>query len=433
METPMPTNPLCMLDATEASQKIARREMASEDLVRACLERVAERNGVVHAFTQIKADSALARARALDAEPPRGMLHGLPLGVKDLIDTADFLTTYGSTIYAKHQPQADAAVVALCQDAGAVVLGKTVCTELAYFTPGPTCNPHELSHTPGGSSSGSAAAVADFMVPLALGTQTAGSIIRPAAYCGVVGYKPSLGRVTAAGVKSLSATLDVVGGFARSVRDAGLLGAVLTGDTRLAELSLGGAPHIGLIPTPHWDLLDGDTQNAWTRATALLASHADGCKDVALPADFADLVPLQKEVMAFEMARSLSFERLQHRESLSGKLLELLDLGQAMAGAQHAALLAKVADWRLSIDALFERHDVLLTPSTSSEAPQGLDATGDPLFCRSWTLLGLPCIHLPFSTGSHGLPIGLQLVGRLGHDHRLLACAQWVHTRLLQA
>lgn len=419
------------LDAWQAAALLSRRELKAETLVRACLERVNEREGNVHAFAHLDADGALAQARALDAGPVRGLLHGLPLGVKDLFDTAGLPTSYGSAVYAGHRPAADAASVALCREAGALLLGKTVTTEFAYFSPGPTANPHNPAHTPGGSSSGSAAAVAAGMVPLALGTQTAGSVIRPAAYCGVVGYKPSLGRVTGAGVKSLSRTLDVVGGFGRSVRDVGLLGAVLTGDARLTQWSATepAAPRIGLFQTPAWPQADADTQAAWEQAVRALAPVAD-CRDVEEPAGFAELIQLQKDVMAFEMAHALSHERVQHRAALSERLLALLDEGIALPGASHAANQARTTAWRQRIDALFASHDVLLTPSATGEAPEGLGATGDPLFCRSWSLLGLPSVHLPFARGHRGLPVGLQLVGRHGTDHRLLAAAHWIHQRL---
>ncbi|MFZ5567267.1 MAG: amidase [Pseudomonadota bacterium] len=426
----MPSPKLHELGAAQAAALLQRRELKAEDLVRACLERVAARDDDIHAFTHVDAVSALAQARALDAGPVRGPLHGLPLGVKDLFDTTDLPTAYGSALYAHHRPAADAASVTLCREAGAVVLGKTVTTEFAYFTPGPTVNPHNALHTPGGSSSGSAAAVADHMVPLALGTQTAGSIIRPAAYCGVVGYKPSLGRVVHAGVKSLSPTLDVIGGFGRSVEDAALLGAVLTGDLRLMENHLHGALRIGLFPSPSWPEADADMQKAWAQATQALAKNSDHCQDQALVQDFGELIQLQKDVMSYEMARSLSFERLRHREALSPALQTLQDTGMAISGAQHAANLQRTADWRLRIDALFERHDVLLTPSTTGAAPEGLAATGDPLFCRSWSLLGLPAVHLPLMRNAKGLPVGLQLVGRMGEDHKLLAAARHIHDKL---
>jgi Asp-tRNA(Asn)/Glu-tRNA(Gln) amidotransferase A subunit family amidase len=421
------------LDAWQLSALLTRRELKAEDLVHACLERITAREGTVHAFAQLDPEAALATARTLDAGPVRGLLHGLPMGVKDLFDTADFATTYGSAVYEGYRPRADASPVALCREAGAVVLGKTVSTEFAYFTPGPTLNPHNTAHTPGGSSSGSAAAVADHMLPLALGTQTAGSIIRPAAYCGVVGFKPSLGRVTSGGVKSLSPTMDIVGGFGRSVRDVGLLGAVLTGDTRLngwSALSASDSPRIGFFQTPSWPQADADVQRAWAQATRVLSSQARDCQDVTTPDNFADLIQLQKDVMTFEMARALSHERMHHRARLSTPLNSLLDDGMAMSSERHAEQLRTVAHWRQRIDALFERHDVLLTPSTSGIAPEGT-ATGDPLFCRSWSILGLPSVHLPFTTGHKGLPVGLQLVGRFGQDHRLLAAAQWVHERML--
>jgi Asp-tRNA(Asn)/Glu-tRNA(Gln) amidotransferase A subunit family amidase len=418
------------LDAWQAAALLARRELSAVELARACLERVAERDAEVHAFATIEPDAVLAQARALDAGPIRGVLHGLPLGVKDLFDSAELPTGYGSAAYAGHRPAADAAALALCREAGALMLGKTVCTEFAYFEPGPTRNPHDLAHTPHGSSSGSAAAVADFMAPLALGTQTAGSIIRPAAYCGVVGYKPSAGRVTRTGVKSLSESLDTVGGFGRSVRDAALLGAVLSGDMRLNDLRAERAPRIALCRTPQWPQADSDVRHAWDHASHSLARHAAGFAELELPADIPDLVALHQAVMAFEMARSLSHERLNHRERLSLRLLALLDEGLAIPGAEHAARLALTAQARRRIDTLFERFDALLAPSTTGEAPAGIGATGDPVFCRGWTLLGLPCIHLPFASGSHGLPVGLQLVGRHGADAQLLAAAQWVHERL---
>ena len=338
---------------------------------------------------------------------------------------------YGSPIYAGHRPAADAAAVALCRAAGALVLGKTVTTEFAYFHPGATRNPHHTDHTPGGSSSGSAAAVASHMLPLALGTQTAGSIIRPAAYCGVVGYKPSWGRVSRAGVKSLSETLDTIGGFGRSVRDVALLGAVLTGDARLLDLpALGTAPRIGLCRTPQWPQADADTARAWDLARSALAPQAAALTDVELPADLPNLVGLQKAVMAFEMSRALSYERFAHRPQLSERLKALLDEGAAIPGAEHLAHLASTTAAQRRVDTLFDEVDLLLAPSATGEAPAGLAATGDPLFCRGWTLLGLPCIHLPFARGRHGLPVGLQVVGRWGQDHHLLATAQWIHERL---
>jgi len=409
---------------------LARREISAVDLVRACLNRIAEREPQVHAFVQLNADATLNAARTLDAGPLRGLLHGLPFGVKDLFDTVDLPTGYGTPIYAGQQPLTDAAAVALCREAGAVLLGKTVTTELANMFPGVTSNPHDPQHTPGGSSSGSAAAVADCMVPLALGTQTAGSLIRPAAFCGVVGYKPSHNRVPKAGVKSLSETLDTVGGFARSVRDVALLGAVLTGDARLADpaaFEQAAAPRIGLCRTPEWTQADGDTQAAWSQAEIALAGHST---PLMLPSELSGLVALQKSVQAFETARSFSHERLNHNDKLSAPLRALIADGLAISGEAHARNLQATALARQRVQLMFGPYDVILAPSTPGEAPVGLEGTGDPLFCRGWTLLGLPCVHLPFTRGHSGLPVGLQLVGAFGDDHRLLAAAHWVHQRL---
>jgi Asp-tRNA(Asn)/Glu-tRNA(Gln) amidotransferase A subunit family amidase len=420
------------LDAWQAARGLARREILAVDLTRACLDRVASRESTIHAFAQLDPDAALAQARALDNGPWRGPLHGLPLGVKDLFDSVDLPTAYGSAIYAGHRPLADAAALALCREAGALLLGKTVSTEFAYFQPGPTANPCNPAHSPGGSSSGSAAAVADRMVALALGTQTAGSIIRPAAFCGVLGYKPSAGRVPRAGVKSLSESLDTVGGFARCVRDVALLAAVLTGDARLLgalDEPLPSAPRIGLCPTPEWPLADADTQTAWAQACQALAPQT-ALTEPAWPAELDGLVALQKALMAFEMARSLSHERVAHQDRLGERLRMVLAEGLTISGAEHAANLVRTAAAQRSVAALFGDADVLLAPSAIGEAPAGLDATGDPLFCRGWTLLGLPCLHLPFARGRLGLPVGLQLVGRWGEDHRLLAAAQWIHERL---
>jgi Asp-tRNA(Asn)/Glu-tRNA(Gln) amidotransferase A subunit family amidase len=414
------------LPAWQAARLLARRELSAVDLLRGCLARIEEREPEVRAFAHLDAQAALAQAQALDAGPWRGPLHGLPLGVKDLFDTASQPTTYGSPVYAGHRPAADAAAVVLCREAGAVLPGKTVTTEFAYFHPGPTRNPRNLAHTPGGSSSGSAAAVADAMLPLALGTQTAASIIRPAAFCGVVGYKPSLGRVPRAGVKSLSETMDTVGAFGRCVRDVALLGAVLTGDARLdAEANWAEPPplRIGLCPTPDAAQMDADSQAAWAYAVRVLAPGAAVLRDAPWPAAMPDLVALQKAVMTYEMARALSHERTVHCGALSERLRNLFDEGMAITAPVHAEHLTQVLTARQHADTWFESFDVLLAPSTLGEAPAGIEATGDPLFSRGWSVLGLPCVHLPFAQGRRGLPVGLQLVGRWGDDHRLLAAA----------
>ena len=430
MHTPHP-NALHRLDAWQAAAMLARSEIKAVDLLGSCLDRIAQRDFKVHAFVSFSREAAFELARQLDAGAVRGLLHGLPFGVKDLLDTTDCPTAYGSPIYAGHQPAADAAAVALCREAGAVLLGKTVTTELANLYAGATRNPHNLDHTPGGSSSGSAAAVADAMVPFALGTQTAGSVIRPAAFCGVVGFKPTHNRVPKAGVKALSETLDSIGVFGRSVRDAALLGAVLTGDIGMADPALFTqplAPRIGLCQTPEWALADVDTRRAWAHAEKVLA---DTVRPVMWPEGMNNLATVHQEIQNFETARSLSHERRVYLNQISAPLQARIADGLAISGETHARHLRTAAAARQQIDALFKTHDFILAPSSVGEAPAGLDFTGDPVFCRTWTLLGLPCIHLPFFKGSTGMPVGLQLVGAYGDDRRLLAAAHGLHTRLI--
>lgn len=418
------------LGAAELAQRLQRRELTAEALMHACLERIDEREPEVRAWTSLAADAALARARELDQGAVQGPLHGLPLGVKDLFDTADLPTGYGSAIYDGFRPVWDAAAVAIAREAGAIVLGKTVTTEFATFTPGKTRNPHHAGHTPGGSSSGSAAAVAAGMVPLAFGTQTAGSVVRPAAFCGIVGYKPGMGSVARAGVKALSETLDTIGFFGRGVDDVALFASAVMGDARLRDLDTGAAPRIAICRTFQWEQAGADTQAALAHAVNVLSRAGAHVSELALPPDFAPLLQVQSEIQDYEQARNLSYERLRHAAALSARLQEMLARGMAISAEAHWRNLALAASARARADALFDEYDVLLAPSTIGEAPAGLDATGDPVFCRVWTLLGLPCVHLPFATGQGGLPVGLQAVGRFGAERSTLAAAKWMHQRL---
>lgn len=422
--------PLNELSAFALARQLARRDITATRVVRACLARIEEREPEVRAWTHLSTVAALQRAQELDQGPVRGLLHGLPIGVKDLIDTAAMPTAYGSPIFARNRITADAAAVALCKDEGAIVLGKTVTTEFATYKPGVTRNPRRLMHTPGGSSSGSAAAVADAMVPLAFGTQTAGSIIRPAAFCGVVGYKPSFGRVVRAGVKSLSETLDTVGGFGRSVQDVALFVAAMSGDNRLLELDTDNAPRIGVCKTWEWQHAGPDTQAVLGNGASVLSAAGAAVEQMSLPEACASLAQAQTEIMAYEAARALAWERLEHASELSAELMNLLRMGMEIPAEQHAANLALAARGRQLVDACFDRYDVLLAPSAIGEAPEGLAKTGDPVFCRTWTLLGLPCVHLPFAVGATGLPVGLQVVGRFGADRQTLQAAHWMHARL---
>ncbi len=419
------------LSATAMARQLATREISAVSLLRDCLERIAERESTVHAWTVIDGDAAMERARMLDSQTSAGLLHGVPIAVKDLIDTFDMPTCYGSPIYANHRPAADAACVALARAAGAVVVGKTVTTEFATFHPGPTCNPRNPMHTPGGSSSGSAAAVADWMVPLAFGTQTAGSIIRPAAYCGVVGYKPTYGTVNRIGTKMISDTLDTLGALARSVPDAALFVAALSGRRELViERSTADAPRIGMCRTYEWDRAQSETIAAFENAGARLRAAGARVRDVTLPSPFADLANAQIVVMVSEVARSLSHEWLAHRESLSAEMITMIEAGLAVSPERYDAAQSLARTCRRMLPEVFDGSDVLVAPSTIGEAPPGIQATGDPLFNRIWTMLRTPCIHLPSGVGPRGLPVGITVAGPIGADRATLSAADWIHPRI---
>jgi len=426
------------MNACEAAHQLAQRTLRAEDLVRDCLARIDAREADVQAWTHVARDAALARARALDQGAYQGLLHGLPLGVKDLIATADMPTSYGSPIYAGHQPASDASCVALARAAGAVVLGKTVTTEFATFQPNQTRNPHQLAHTPGGSSSGSAAAVADGMVPLALGTQTAGSLTRPAAYCGVVAFKPSFGGINRAGAKPLSDTLDTVGTLARTVPDAALLAAALSGrhDWRVdATQTLSSRPlRVGLCLTYEWPHALAETQVAMQQAAASInASHHMVLRDVQLPVDYQQLAQAQTHIQLAEQAQCLAHERLQHTTRLSPRLQGILQSGVAVTAAQYDQAQALLARCRMQLTEVFDGVDVLLTPSAPGTAPFGLDNTGDPVFCRIWTALHTPTVNIPAGLAANGLPVGLQVVGPVGSDGFTLAAAHALHVALARS
>lgn len=435
---------LTRLSASEAAHRIASGALTSEEFVGACIERICQRENAVRAWALIAPDVALEQARRCDQSTPRGPLHGVPVGVKDIFDTVDMPTSYGSALYAGHRPSAEAACVARLRRAGAVILGKTATTELALYHPSPTRNPHDQCRTPGGSSSGSAAAVADEMVPLALGSQTAGSTIRPAAFCGIVGFKPTFGAISRAGMKPVSPSLDTVGLFAREIADVRLLLEVLAGPdpinpaTALYSPSAHRAcvegvrhqPHIGFLRTPYWSEAEAMTREALEKVASRLSSHGAAVQKVSLPPRFYELVDAQKTIMNVEAAQSLCYEYEQHRDKISDTLRTMLELSYSIPSEDYQSALRLTAGCRDDLASLFEHHDVLMTPSVPGEAPLGLNSTGDPIFCRTWTLLGCPAISVPGLHGPNGLPLGLQLVGRPGSDGSLLAYANWIAQRL---
>ncbi|MDQ2962004.1 MAG: amidase [Pseudomonadota bacterium] len=419
------------LSAVSAARKLAAREITAEALLADCLERIAERESDVRAWTYLGTDAAKWRARMLDSRGPAGLMHGLPIAVKDLFDTFDMPSAYGSPIYAGHRPVWDAACVAMARAAGAIVLGKTVTTEFATFHPGPTRNPHNLKHTPGGSSSGSAAAVADWMVPLAFGSQTAGSIVRPAAYCGVVGYKPTFGMLTRVGVKMISDYLDTIGALARSVPDVALFVAALTDrHDLLIDQPTADVPRIGMCRTYEWNRAQPETVALFEDAGKRLRAAGASVREVTLPPPFAGLAEAQTAIMVSEVAKSLAHENLVHRNELSADMTRMIDAGLAVSTEQYDAARSLTRACRAMLPEVFSESDVLLAPSAKGEAPEGVDATGDPLFNRIWTLLHVPVVHVPVAQGPHGLPVGVTVVGAIGTDRATLRAAEWIHARL---
>lgn len=421
------------LSATEAAARIAAGKLKSEALVAACLERIRERESDVQAWAFIDPEAALVQARARDKEPRRTRLHGLPVGVKDVFDTADLPTEYGSPIYRGNRTVCDAACVAQTRELGGVILGKTVTTEFATRYPGKTRNPHNLKHTPGGSSQGSAAAVADWMVPLAFGTQTTSSVIRPAAYCGVVGYKPSFGLVNRAGLKALADSFDHVGTLTRTVPDAALLVEELSGAPITSFDPMPGMkPRIGFCRTPYWSQADRPTQGALEQAVPRLARAGARMSEIALDGEFARLVEVQNSISSYEMFRALAYERTRFPELISEALMGRLLGGGRVTRAQYEEAQAVAQRCRARLEDIFREYDALLSPSAMGEAPGGLESTGDPVFGASWTVLHCPAVTVPVFRGPHGLPMGAQITGPLGKDGRTLLCAEWVHRALVK-
>jgi Asp-tRNA(Asn)/Glu-tRNA(Gln) amidotransferase A subunit family amidase len=430
------------LSLAQAAIDVREGRLDSAELVGDCLARIKAVDGQVQAWAHLDPEHALNQARALDLERkkggPLGRLHGVPIAVKDVFDTGDLPTELGSPIYAGRTPRRDAACVARLRAAGAVVLGKTVTTEFAYFHPGKTRNPHDPARTPGGSSSGSAAAVAAMMALGAIGSQTNGSVIRPAAFCGVVGFKPTHGLIPRTGALLLSRALDHVGVFARTVEDAALLAEVMAGfdagdpDTRpvatppfvaVAAEEPPLPPRLAFVKTPMWDEADEATREGFAE---LVESLGERVGEVELPPSARRMVEAHGIVMDVEMAHNLHREYADAKDKLSGKLRALIERGRAHKAIDYAQALAGIETANGVVDAIFDEYDAILTPAAPGEAPRGLDSTGNPIFCTIWTYLGTPAITLPLLKGPAGMPVGVQLVGRRGNDARLLRTARWL-------
>lgn len=421
---------LTRLSAFEAASKIERGELKPSHYIKAHIDRITEREPLVGAFEALNTQAALDQAKQMDSQSASGMLFGIPIGVKDLIDTKDFVTTYGSPIYRGHRPVWDAPCVVQAKEQGAVVMGKTVTTEFAIFHPGKTANPHNLKHTPGGSSSGSAAAVADFMLPLAFATQTAASTYRPASFCGVVGYKPTFGTINRFGAKQLADSLDTIGTMSRSVRDASLFAAAAARRPGLLVRSAGSqAPSIGICETHEWPFAQKESREALYACAKRLESRGAKVKSLGLPAEFSQLVAAQTDVMVAESYLSLSYEYHYHRDQLSAKLLQVLEEGRAISEERLADCYALIGRCRLALKDVFSTVDLLLSPAAVGEAPVGLSATGDPVLSRMWTALGNPGLSLPWSKGPNGLPVGVLLTAFHHQDQALLQAAAWAEAQ----
>ena len=428
------------LSASDAARAISQGSISSEQLVEACLARIRAAEPQVQAWQYLDPEHALAQARARDLDHKEGRasgpLHGVPVGIKDIIDTTDMPTEDGTVLHAGRAPDDDATVVAMLRAAGAVIMGKTVTTECATFAPGKTRNPHNPEHTPGGSSSGSAAAVAAGMVPLALGTQTNGSVIRPAAFCGVYGFKPTHGLIPRQGILKLSRTLDQVGVFARTLEDIALLAEQLTGyderdpDTRsraripfvqVAASEPPLTPRIAFVKTPLWERVDDETREAFAELAGVLGEQ---CEEFELPGSLREAWDWHRTIMEAEMALNFDLEWEKGRDRLSESLRDQLARGREVPALAYQKAVARIPTLNQGFDDLFARFDAVLTPSAAGTAPP-LATTGDPAFCTLWTLCGMPAISLPLMSGENGLPLGAQIVGPRGDDARLLRTARW--------
>lgn len=425
-----PMKPLNHLSATQIVQALAAGKATCEAVARACLDHIAEREPRVQAWQFLDPDLVLRQARALDRRGTVGPLQGVPVAVKDIIDTSDMPTEYGSPIYRGHRPVNDAACVALARKAGAVIMGKTVTTEFANRHPGKTMNPFDARRTPGGSSSGSAAAVGDYMVPLGVGTQTTASTIRPAAFCGCVGYRPTWGDLRCVGVKEAAGSLDTLGLISRSVEDIALFRDVLLGAAPQPLPDLDAAPRIGFCRTPMWDQCEPRTRTLLEELARALGAAGADVKDVTLPAEFARIPDAHQWISSFEFSRNFTWEIENHWERISATLRNgRLKDGLSCTFDQYREARDFAERLRATLAESFGDRDVLLVPAVAGEAPIGLDSTGNASFCSIWTTMHVPAMTLPLFSGPNALPVGAQFVARRNADRKLMAACRWVMQR----
>jgi Asp-tRNA(Asn)/Glu-tRNA(Gln) amidotransferase A subunit family amidase len=437
------------MNAVEAAAAIREGQMTSRELVDDCLERIDEFEEGVKAWTFLDPDHARAQADRLDAlrrkGRPTGPLHGLPVGIKDIFDTADMPTELGSPLYSGRRPRHDSTVVAKLREAGAVILGKTVTTEFASFQPGKTTNPHDPARTPGGSSSGSAAAVASLMCPLAVGSQTVASVVRPAAFCGIYGFKPSRGMISRAGVLCQSEALDHVGVFARNLEDIALMSESVMGfdpadpatAPPLARLPLSRvlaedppvAPRLAFAKTPVWDQAEPAMQEACGEVVEALDGRAEA---LDLPAAFDRVHGLHQVIMEADIAKHFGADYDRGAAQISDGFKALIERGRDHGAVAYNRAIDAQSLCNDLLDEIFDAYDAILTPAAPGEAPIGLETTGNPVFGTIWTFSGVPAITLPICRGAAGLPMGIQLIGQKGDDARLLRTARWLVARLTE-
>lgn len=444
--SPTPSLSLNELSAVEAARLISGGELKSVDLVASCLDHIQAVEDEIGAWQHLDRDFALAQARMADEKRQSGVdigpLHGVPVGVKDIVDTRAWPTECGSPILAGRQPGRDACIVSLLLEAGAVVMGKTVTTEFAVYSPGKTANPHDTTRTPGGSSSGSAAAVAAHMVPLSIGSQTNGSMIRPASYCGIFGFKPSKGSISRDGVLMLSGFLDTIGVFGRSVEDVALIAEVLAvfderdpdmtpqARPRLREAATSTpplTPRFAFIKTPVWEQAEDDVRQGFEELKQLLG---DDCDEVDLPEVFDNEIAWHRTIMNADLAKNLGRYYQDAGDKLSDILRGMIEDGQQYLALDYNQAIDVVEVLNAGLSEIFDRYDAIITPAAAGEAPVGLTATGSPAFCTLWTLTGLPAISLPLLQGGSNLPVGIQVVGARGEDGRLLRTSRWLAERV---
>ena len=420
------------LTAADAARRIASGDLRSETLTGAYLEQIEAREPEIEAFVYVDRDTSMDEARIRDREPARGPLHGVPIAIKDVFDTFDMPAAYGSPIYRNHQPPQDSAIVAMIREKGGVILGKTVTPEFATQHPPKTHNPHDLSRSPGGSSAGSAAAVAAGMAPIGIGSQTTGSVIRPAAYCGTVGYKPSFHAINVSGMKPLAPSMDTVGILSKTVEDAMLLATTLW-ETEPIDLddAVQAAPRIAFCRTPQWSKADDYAQVAMEEAVSRLSKAGANIDEISLSPEFDQLEDAIDTLVGFEMWRTLTFEREMYPSLLSPRLKELLAMGEVRTGEGYRAALKQAVTCRALFAEMMKDYDVVLSLPATGEAPAREEGTGDPTFCKIWTVMYGPSVTVPAGQGPNGLPLGVQLAAPYGDDDRALVAAEWIHRALV--